>query len=200
MGKHDTKRRSKEQGVVVHPRATRRVQVGEVLVQARTALREIVLGAGFQVLDALLEEDREALCGRRYEQSGVREAYRHGCEKAPVVLGGRKVRVKKPRVRSASGGEIPGLGARHAGWALKAAGRTTGGMMPPIARRVPSGNAGGGADPRFPPGDGHRRRLSAARGDDAAGDDAGDQCTAGTSGCADGALYHQGFWRPPLDS
>jgi transposase-like protein len=84
----------------------RRVRLGEVLVQARTALREIVVGAGFQVLTAMLEEDRDAVCGPRYQQTATRQAYRHGSEEAPVVLGGRKVRVKKLRVRSADGGEI----------------------------------------------------------------------------------------------
>ena len=107
MGKHGTKRGGREQAVVVHPSTRRRVRVGEVLVQARTALREIVVGAGFQVLAAMLEEDRDVLCGPRYQQGEVRHAYRHGSEEAPVVLGGRKVRVKKLRVRSAAGGEIP---------------------------------------------------------------------------------------------
>lgn len=90
--------------VVAHPSSMRRVRVGEVLVQARTALREIVVGAGLQVLTAMLEEDRERLCGPRHQQAEGRRAYRHGSEEAPVVLGGRKVRVKKLRVRSASGG------------------------------------------------------------------------------------------------
>src|SRR5436190_11692296 len=106
MSKHVTKRGTREGSVVAHPSATRRVRLGEVLVQARTALREMVVGAGFQVLTAMLEEDREALCGPRYQQSETRQAYRHGSEEAPVVLGGRKVRVKKCRVRSAGGGEI----------------------------------------------------------------------------------------------
>ena len=106
MAKDVTKRGAKEGAVVAHPSATRRVRLGEVLVQARTALREIVVGAGFQVLTAMLEEDREAVCGPRYQPSEARQAYRHGSEEAPVVLGGRKVRVKKLRVRSADGGEI----------------------------------------------------------------------------------------------
>jgi hypothetical protein len=106
MAKDVTKRARKE-GVVAHPSATPRVRLGEVLVQARTALRELMLGSGFQVLTAMLEEDREALCGPRHSQSEERRAYRHGSEDAPVVLGGRKVRVKKLRVRSATGGEIP---------------------------------------------------------------------------------------------
>jgi transposase-like protein len=54
----------------------------------------------------MLEEDRETLCGPRYQQAQTRGAYRHGSEEAPVVLGGRKVRVKKLRVRSTDGSEI----------------------------------------------------------------------------------------------
>src|SRR5260370_34806343 len=106
MAKDVTKRGAQEGAVVAPPSGTRRVRLGEVLVRARTALREIVVGAGFQVLTAMLEEDREAVCGPRYQPSEARQAYRHGSEEAPVVLGGRKVRVKKLRVRSADGGEI----------------------------------------------------------------------------------------------
>jgi putative transposase len=107
MAKNATKRGVREGAVVAHPSSMRRVHLGEVLVQARTALREVMVGAGFQVLTAMLEEDRERLCGPRYQQAEGRRAYRHGSEEAPVVLGGRKVRVKKLRVRSASGeGEI----------------------------------------------------------------------------------------------
>lgn len=106
MAKDATKRGGREGAVVAHPSSMRRVPLGEVLVQARSALREVVVGAGFQVLTAMLEEDRERLCGARYQQAEERRAYRHGSEEAPVVLGGRKVRVKKLRVRSTDGGEI----------------------------------------------------------------------------------------------
>jgi len=106
MAKDGTKRCRAEGTVVAHPSSMRRVRLGEVLVQARTALREIMIGSGFQVLTAMLEEDREALCGPRHQQGAVRQAYRHGSEEAPVVLGGRKVRAKKLRVRSVAGGEI----------------------------------------------------------------------------------------------
>jgi putative transposase len=101
MAKDGTKRPRGVGAVVAHPSSMRRVRLGEVLIQARTALREIMIGSGFQVLTAMLEEDREALCGPRH-----RQVYRHGSEDAPAVLGGRKVRVKKLRARSAAGGEV----------------------------------------------------------------------------------------------
>ena len=56
-------------------------------------------------LMALLEEDREALCGPRHEQSEGRENHRYGYDTGPLVLGGRKVAVRKPRVRSIGGDE-----------------------------------------------------------------------------------------------
>jgi transposase-like protein len=55
----------------------------------------------------LLEEEREALCGPRYERSGSRRrAYRHGHETGRLVLGGRRMQVRRPRVRSVQGEEL----------------------------------------------------------------------------------------------
>jgi len=81
------------------------VPLGSVLVRAKQALREVMLSAGTDVLMALLEQDRETLCGPRHEQSGERENHRYGYDSGPLVLGGRKVRVRKPRVRSIDGEE-----------------------------------------------------------------------------------------------
>ena len=86
--------------------ANRRVGMREILVSARSSLREVVLSSGLQVLAAMLEEDRERLCGPRSRPSEKREAYRYGYDEAPVVLGGRKIRVSKPRARSVAGGEL----------------------------------------------------------------------------------------------
>jgi len=81
----------------------RRVQLGSVLVRAKQALREVMLSAGTDVLVALLEQDREALCGPKHEQSEERENHRYGYDTGALVLGGRKVSVRKPRVRSIDG-------------------------------------------------------------------------------------------------
>ena len=83
----------------------RRVQLGSVLVRAKQALREVMLSAGTDVLMALLEQDREALCGAKHEQSEERRNHRYGYDTGPLVLGGRKVSVRKPRVRSIDGAE-----------------------------------------------------------------------------------------------
>jgi len=88
------------------PGAVRRVGIKEVLIGARSRLREVVMSSGIQVLMAMLEEDREELCGPRYQPQEGREYYRYGYDESPAVLGGRKVQVLKPRVREVDGGEV----------------------------------------------------------------------------------------------
>src|SRR5271169_5502015 len=85
----------------------RRVGVGGVLVRAGDALRELVMATGLAVFEAMLEEDREALCGPAGRWQGAQgTAYRYGREQGRVVLGGRKVQLRRPRVRSVGGGEL----------------------------------------------------------------------------------------------
>jgi hypothetical protein len=87
--------------------ASRRVGVGGVLVRAGEALRELVMATGLAVFEAMLEEDREALCGPAGSwQEAQRRAYRYGHEQGRVVLGGRKVQLGRPRVRSVGGEEL----------------------------------------------------------------------------------------------
>ena len=62
--------------------------------------------SGLRVLDAMLEDDRTALCGPRYAHDPTRGASRAGTVASEVVLGGRKVAVRRPRVR-ADGREVP---------------------------------------------------------------------------------------------
>jgi transposase-like protein len=55
---------------------------------------------------ALLEHERERLCGPRYRHDPERQVSRAGYASAEVVLGGRRVAVKRPRVRSRDGEEV----------------------------------------------------------------------------------------------
>jgi transposase-like protein len=77
----------------------------DLLVDARTELFELAVRSGLKVLDAMLEEDRVALCGPRYAHIADRQASRAGTVSSAVVLGGRKVVVRRPRVR-AEGQEV----------------------------------------------------------------------------------------------
>ena len=60
----------------------------------------------------MLDEDRAAVCGPRYAHplfiphQPVRQAYRTGHTPSQVVLGGRKVAIRRPRARRA-GEEVP---------------------------------------------------------------------------------------------
>lgn len=84
----------------------RHVPLVDVFVDARTALFDLAVHTGLQVLGALLEQDRTALCGPRYGRDTARQASRAGTVPSEVVLGGRKVAVRRPRVR-AEGREVP---------------------------------------------------------------------------------------------
>ena len=54
----------------------------------------------------MLEEDRAAVCGPRYAHQAERRAYRAGHAPSQVVLGGRKVAIRRPRARR-DGAEVP---------------------------------------------------------------------------------------------
>jgi putative transposase len=56
-----------------------------------------------QVLQAMLEEDVVRLVGPRGRHNPDRTAVRHGAEPGQVTLGGRRVQVRRPRVRTADG-------------------------------------------------------------------------------------------------
>lgn len=61
---------------------------------------------GVESFREILEEDRTQLCGAKHRPQPDRTAYRHGHDEGRVVLGGRKVIVRKPRVRSVAGEEL----------------------------------------------------------------------------------------------
>jgi putative transposase len=78
----------------------------DLLVQPRAELWDVIIHTGLQVVEAMLEEDRRTLCGPRYQHDGERVASRAGTVPSAVVVGGRKVAIRRPRVR-AGGREVP---------------------------------------------------------------------------------------------
>lgn len=72
----------------------------------RARLLEFVLAQGFEGVSEMLEADRAALCGPKGHWQPERRAYRYGHDEGRLVLGGRTVKVRRPRVRGVSGGEI----------------------------------------------------------------------------------------------
>jgi transposase-like protein len=75
----------------------------EVWIDLQAELWEVVIQTGLQVVTAMLEEDRQQLCGARYAHAAQRAASRAGTVPSAVVLGGRKVAMRRPRVRTAAG-------------------------------------------------------------------------------------------------
>jgi len=79
------------------------VAVAELATAAREGLLALAVGTGLQVLEVMLAEDVARLVGAKGRHIPQRSAVRHGSEPGQVTLGGRRVRVQRPRVRTADG-------------------------------------------------------------------------------------------------
>jgi putative transposase len=78
------------------------VAVAKLASAAREGLLALAVGTGLQVLEVMLDEDVARLVGPKGSHNPDRAAVRHGSEPGQVTLGGRRVRVRRPRVRSAA--------------------------------------------------------------------------------------------------
>lgn len=87
--------------------AGRRVDLLGFLLDTRLNLLELSVSTGLEMLQVMLEEDRSRLCGRKGHPDPERQATRYGYDDGSVILGGRRVAVSKPRVRSMAGEEVP---------------------------------------------------------------------------------------------
>jgi transposase-like protein len=84
------------------------VAMAEIAENMGEGLLALAVGAGLQVMAALMEADVTALAGPKGRHDGTRTAVRHGRERGSVTLGGRRVPVTRPRVRTADGSaELP---------------------------------------------------------------------------------------------
>jgi len=79
---------------------SRHLPLVDLLMDTRAELTELVVRSGMKVLETMLEEDRTAICGPRYAHQVARDAGRAGVTSSSVVLGGRKVQIRRPRVRA----------------------------------------------------------------------------------------------------
>ncbi len=84
------------------------VAMSEIAADVSEGLLALAVGAGLQVLAAMMAEDVTAACGPPGQHNPDRVGYRHGAGAGAVGLGGRRVPVQRPRVRAADGsGELP---------------------------------------------------------------------------------------------
>lgn len=77
--------------------------LGELVGSAKEGLLALSVGVGLGVLAELLEEEVAQVVGVKGKHDPDRVAVRHGHEAGEVTLGGRRVAVERPRVRSADG-------------------------------------------------------------------------------------------------
>jgi transposase-like protein len=73
----------------------------------REGLLALSVGVGLKVLQELLAEELGAVVGPKGKHDPARTASRHGSRPGQVVLGGRKVQVRRPRARTTDGSELP---------------------------------------------------------------------------------------------
>src|SRR5207342_3927880 len=79
------------------------IALAELAGAAREGLLALAVGTGLGVLGELLAADVDRLVGPKGRHNPDRTAVRHGAEPGQVTLGGRRVRVDRPRVRSTDG-------------------------------------------------------------------------------------------------
>ena len=84
--------------------------LGQLVGAAREGLLALSVEVGLGVLRELLEEEVVELVGPKGRWNRERTAVRHGHEDGEVTLGGRRVGVKRPRVRTADGESELSLG------------------------------------------------------------------------------------------
>ena len=75
---------------------------------AKEGLLALSVGVGLGVLESLMGEEVQELCGPRGRHDADRTAFGHGSDDGAVTLGGRGVAVSRPWVRAKDGsGEVP---------------------------------------------------------------------------------------------
>jgi hypothetical protein len=79
------------------------VSMNESAESAKEGLLALAVGTGLQVMATMFAEDAERLCGPEGKHNPGRMGYRHGSEAGSVTLGGRRVPVTRPRVRTFDG-------------------------------------------------------------------------------------------------
>src|SRR3954452_25608097 len=80
-----------------------REALGDLAGAAKEGLLALSVGVGLGVLHELMEAEVEEVVGPKGRHDPERSAVRHGHEDGEVTLGGRRVPVRRPRVRSADG-------------------------------------------------------------------------------------------------
>ena len=79
------------------------VAMADIAATMREGLLAMAVGAGLSVMRSLMDDSVTEICGPKGKHQPDRQAVRHGAEDGSVTLGGRRVPVRRPRVRTADG-------------------------------------------------------------------------------------------------
>jgi transposase-like protein len=107
MAKHPTKSSPRQDLVVVNaPTVQIPLPLLSALEDAESAFFGLCVETGKQVLAAMMEQDRIALCGPAGRHDAERRAVRAGSTESAIVLGGRRIDMRRLRVRSVEQREV----------------------------------------------------------------------------------------------
>jgi len=82
--------------------------LGQLVGAAKEGLLALSVSVGLGVLSEMMAEEVEDVCGPKGKHDPCRTAYRHGSDDGTVTLGGRRVDIERPRMRSKDGDqEVP---------------------------------------------------------------------------------------------
>lgn len=82
------------------------VAMTDIAGAARDGLMAMSVAAGMAVMQTLFEAEIAQACGPKGKHHPGRAAVRHGAGKGSVTLGGRRLRVDRPRARTVDGHEV----------------------------------------------------------------------------------------------
>jgi putative transposase len=74
--------------------------LGELVGAAREGLLALSVGLGLTVVHQLMEREVDEVVGPKHKRNPDRTAKRHGHERGSMTLGGRRVEVERPRMRT----------------------------------------------------------------------------------------------------
>jgi transposase-like protein len=76
------------------------VALGELVGAAREGLLALSVSVGLRVVHDLMEREVDEVVGPKHKQNPDRTAKRHGHERGSMTLGGRRIEVSRPRMRT----------------------------------------------------------------------------------------------------
>lgn len=83
------------------------IDYSEVTQMVQSGLLSLAVNVGLKAIQTLMEQEVNDTVGPKGARNKSRNAYRHGHESTQVVLGGQKISMDKPRMRSIEGHDIP---------------------------------------------------------------------------------------------